>query len=348
MQLDQLETETHADTEHYPSEKLTTSIFADRGHVRAEIRDDAKMAGFQLAESGTLDDILHRDDHRPVDLIVLDCMGLDRDLCEAIRAFDQNLCDTSRRVIVSTNMGSLDQVYACFALSNPYILVSTGRAERMLALSRFAMEANDNRVRELSEEERRSFDLMSEQITGMAIKLDSLIAQRDGGRDGMRDGARYGAHDGGRDGESSAFNLQSPRGEFRGEQETHRSDRLVTSGRPSLPDPRLVRRIIRQRQTRAKFFDAELFADPAWDMLLDLTAARAEHIRVSVTSLCIAAAVPPTTALRWISQMVEAGLLERVEDESDKRRAFIALSDSAADGMARYFAELANDGAAVV
>ena len=99
---------------------------------------------------------------------------------------------------------------------------------------------------------------------------------------------------------------------------------------------------------RAKFFDGELFADPAWDMLLDLTAARAEHIRVSVTSLCIAAAVPPTTALRWISQMVEAGLLERVEDESDKRRAFIALSDSAADAMARYFAELANDGAAVV
>lgn len=336
MQPDQHVTETHTDTEHYQSEKLTTSIFADRGHVRAEIRDDAKMAGFQLAESGTLDDILHRDDHRPVDLIVLDCMGLDRDLCEAIRAFDQNLCDTSRRVIVSTNMDSLDQVYGCFALSNPYILVSTGRAERLLALSRFAMEANDNRVRELSEEERRNFDLMSERITGMAIKLDSLIAQRDGGRDGERDGS------------SSAFNLQSPRGEFRGEQELHRSDRLVTTGRPSLPDPRLVRRIIRQRQTRAKFFDAELFADPAWDMLLDLTAARAEHIRVSVTSLCIAAAVPPTTALRWISQMVEAGLLERVEDESDKRRAFIALSDSAADAMARYFAELANDGAAVV
>jgi DNA-binding MarR family transcriptional regulator len=38
--------------------------------------------------------------------------------------------------------------------------------------------------------------------------------------------------------------------------------------------------------------------------------------------------------------MSQAGLLERVEDESDRRRAFIALSDGAADGMARYFAEL--------
>ncbi len=59
-------------------------------------------------------------------------------------------------------------------------------------------------------------------------------------------------------------------------------------------------RIIRQRQLRARFFDGELFADPAWDMLLDLTAARVEARRVSVTSLCIASGVPPTTALRWI------------------------------------------------
>ena len=101
-----------------------------------------------------------------------------------------------------------------------------------------------------------------------------------------------------------------------------------------------MRRIIRQRQLRARFFDGELFADPAWDMLLDLTAARAEHTRVSVTSLCIASGVPPTTALRWIGQLTEIGLFERIEDDTDRRRAFIALSDRAADGMARYFAEL--------
>jgi len=111
-----------------------------------------------------------------------------------------------------------------------------------------------------------------------------------------------------------------------------------------LPDPRLVRRIVRQRQLRARFFDGDLFGDPAWDMLLDLTAARAEHSRVSVTSLCIASGVPPTTALRWIAQMTEAGLFQRVEDETDRRRAFIALTDRAADAMARYFAELGSPG----
>ncbi|WP_234024876.1 winged helix DNA-binding protein [Tsuneonella amylolytica] len=109
-----------------------------------------------------------------------------------------------------------------------------------------------------------------------------------------------------------------------------------------------MRLIIRQRQLRAQFLGGDLFADPAWDILLDLTAARAEHQRVSVTSLCIASGVPPTTALRWISQMIEVGLLVRVEDDSDRRRAFIELSDKAADAMARYFQELGKDAKALV
>lgn len=113
--------------------------------------------------------------------------------------------------------------------------------------------------------------------------------------------------------------------------------------KPPLPLPRLLRRIIRNRQLRARFLDNKLFADPAWDMLLDLAAARGEDRRVSVTSLCIASGVPPTTALRWISQMVEQGLFVRVGDQADRRRAFIDLSDNCADAVARYFAETGSD-----
>ncbi len=50
--------------------------------------------------------------------------------------------------------------------------------------------------------------------------------------------------------------------------------------------------------------------------------------------------MPPITALRWIGQLTDAGLVQRVEDERDRRRAFIALTDKAADGMAQYFAEV--------
>ena len=122
----------------------------------------------------------------------------------------------------------------------------------------------------------------------------------------------------------------------------------VRRPRPPLPDPRLVRRIIRQRRLRDRYFKSELFADPGWDILLDLAAARAEHRRVSVTSLCTAAAVPATTGLRWIALMTKAGILVREQDGEDRRRAYITLSDSAAEAVARYFDELGGDAARLV
>ena len=64
---------------------------------------------------------------------------------------------------------------------------------------------------------------------------------------------------------------------------------------------------------------------------------------MSVTSLCIAAGVPPTTALRWIGQMLDLGLLVREQDDQDRRRAFIDLSEDGAAAMARYFAALEGD-----
>lgn len=98
-----------------------------------------------------------------------------------------------------------------------------------------------------------------------------------------------------------------------------------------------VRRAIRVRRLRDQFFGSGLFEDPAWDMLLDLFAADLEGVRVSVSSLCIAAAVPPTTALRWIARMTEAGLLEREPDPGDRRRAFMLLSPGVRTNMRRYW-----------
>lgn len=102
-------------------------------------------------------------------------------------------------------------------------------------------------------------------------------------------------------------------------------------------DANMVRNLIRIRRLRDQFFPRELFADPAWDMLLDLMAARLEKNRVAVSSLCIAAAVPATTALRWIRTLTEHGLFVRRADPEDGRRIFIELSDSASEALAAYF-----------
>ena len=79
-------------------------------------------------------------------------------------------------------------------------------------------------------------------------------------------------------------------------------------------DAASIRSIIRARRLRDHYFRGGLFADPAWDMLLDLMAARLEKNRVAVSSLCIAAAVPATTALRWIKALTDSGLFVRAAD----------------------------------
>ena len=112
-------------------------------------------------------------------------------------------------------------------------------------------------------------------------------------------------------------------------------------------DPLEVRRTIRARRLRDQFLGVGLFEDPAWDMMLDLFAAELEGVQVSVSSLCIAAAVAPTTALRWIGKLSEAGLLVRNPDPFDRRRAYMALSPRASEGMRGYLAAVRRAGLAI-
>jgi Winged helix DNA-binding domain len=131
--------------------------------------------------------------------------------------------------------------------------------------------------------------------------------------------------------------------------EAARSDHLRAPSRsftpmpPKIPDAarinaQKIRALLRARRLRDQILPGDLFADPAWDMMLDLMAAQLEGNRVSVSSLCIAAAVPPTTALRWIRQLTERGLLERHADSADGRRVFIALSPEGYHAIESWFA----------
>ncbi len=136
--------------------------------------------------------------------------------------------------------------------------------------------------------------------------------------------------------ETLASLTRSENAEPRGVRDRGSGYRGPDSGPPVEIGAAEIRSVIRARRMRAQFFADELFADPAWDMLLDLFAAQLERRQVSVSSLCIAAAVPPTTALRWIGTLHEAGLFERQADPSDRRRAYIGLSAKGLDGMRNY------------
>ena len=72
---------------------------------------------------------------------------------------------------------------------------------------------------------------------------------------------------------------------------------------------------------------------------LDLSRAKLEGQQVSVSSVCIAASVPMSTALRWVRQMTDAGLLRRWTDPKDRRRDLIALTDATAGHMREYLSQ---------
>lgn len=117
-----------------------------------------------------------------------------------------------------------------------------------------------------------------------------------------------------------------------------------TEDQAATPDRRMpgvsveaVRQAIQDRRLRARYFNEELFADPAWDMLLHLFQHELEQFRVPVSALCDAAAVPPTTALRWINTMTNAGMFRRRPDPNDGRRVFMELTPEASQAMRRYF-----------
>ena len=117
-------------------------------------------------------------------------------------------------------------------------------------------------------------------------------------------------------------------------------DATELKGTVAAVSPEVVKNVIKARRLRDRYFEPELFADPAWDILLELLHAELSQYRVSVSSLCIAAHVPATTALRWITTLTDTGLLRRRQDPSDARRVFIELTPRASDNLHRYFASL--------
>lgn len=99
---------------------------------------------------------------------------------------------------------------------------------------------------------------------------------------------------------------------------------------------RMVRMLIRLRERRGEFLDPQLFSDPVWDILLDLTSASLEGKVSPVSSVCLAARVPMSTALRHIRHLVKTGMVRRWQDPDDRRRDLLELQPEARAAMLDY------------
>lgn len=295
-------------------------VFGGQNYLREEALEDFRTIGCRTYDGGELNSLINGPLISLGDVVVIECLSVLAGEVGSLVRLNDRILASGAHLVVLTSLSALDEVFSIFDGASPQILVDPTRAELLVAVGRAMPGMPGRRLQEINERDRSTLLRLAEQVERIARELDRISGLDTDGADKLSDFKQDFRH-------SNAEPLKFAR------------PAKKSSALP-MPDPKLVRQMIAARQARARFFDAELFSDPAWDMLLDLTAVHGEKAQVSVTSLCIAANVPATTALRWLKQMVESGIFERVADENDRRRAFIELSESSQDAMARYFAHV--------
>jgi hypothetical protein len=272
--------------------------------------------GFDLANGA-----MHCEGGISFDLLLIDLRSETDQHAKQLPNISAYLNASNAEAIVWTNLEGLDEAYAALPVSKCQFLVNATVAEMMLivtkAIRRGKMDLvhNDNRQLEFS-----ALHRISDELADFAKTLARIAEQDD---------------------ENVIGGLAERPVSFRPAPAASMlslvAARTEAASQISAAD---IRETIKLRRLRERYFDAELFADPAWDILLDLFAARFEGTNVSVSSLCIAAAVPATTALRWISAMTANGILLRRHDPKDARRVFIELSGETVIQMTSYFNDL--------
>lgn len=90
-----------------------------------------------------------------------------------------------------------------------------------------------------------------------------------------------------------------------------------------------VKRLLQLRAKRRRNAYGQFLDWPAWDMLLDLAAVKAEGGHVSVSAVCISSGAPQSTALRKLAALEAANLVRRYLHGADRRRVCLTLTDEA-------------------
>ena len=71
----------------------------------------------------------------------------------------------------------------------------------------------------------------------------------------------------------------------------------------------LAAAILDFRRSRLKILPAELFAEPAWDLLLELFLADAEGRRLTARQVCERSNIPPPVMSRWLKHLSQSGFV---------------------------------------
>lgn len=95
-----------------------------------------------------------------------------------------------------------------------------------------------------------------------------------------------------------------------------------------------IRSVLLVRRARRDILGDNLFSDPAWDILLELYAAKLGGRQMSIAEVARAIETPASTTKRWVAALEERGLIAS-SIEPAAQDVWIALTDEAADKVGR-------------
>lgn len=101
-----------------------------------------------------------------------------------------------------------------------------------------------------------------------------------------------------------------------------------------------ARMIVNSRRLRERYFDRQLFGEPAWDILLLLYISENSSARLTTTRLADLIDTPLTTVGRWLSHLENAKLIERQAHPTDRRTVFINLLKKGRAALDTYLSSI--------
>ena len=75
------------------------------------------------------------------------------------------------------------------------------------------------------------------------------------------------------------------------------------------PSASLAAAMLEFRRTRSSILPPELFAEPAWDLLLELFIADAEGRRLTARQVCIRSGIAPSVMSHWLKHLPQSGFV---------------------------------------
>lgn len=93
-----------------------------------------------------------------------------------------------------------------------------------------------------------------------------------------------------------------------------------------------IHSVLLVRRARASVFGTDLFSDPAWDIILELYAAKLGARATLASDLCRATDAPASTTMRWIAVLENRGLVTTEATATEPAKLFVNLT---ADGASR-------------